>query len=340
MPLQQDIAVLLVINVQGQTEPDKDYEENSISTEFFTEMEAQDLIDGVERLGIYREVINGEKEFVEKLTSGYITGLPFKQKIVYSSTGIGLGRSKSALMPALCDLYGLIYCSNDTYTAALLENKVHLMDLLKMHGFPLPAYWVYDPKQGWLNGKTPDTSIKLIAKPAYECASISIDKNSVGYYSDRYEKMVQERAKKYKQPIIVEAFIKGYEVEVPVFDLEDPLCPLAVGIKKGENTKLGDDFLTYEMVKLDEYEFYNFDKENRELAEELKRIASDSFKLLNLSGIVRVDFRIAEDGTPYIMDYNNSPHLPKQHSCSFSIIELGFEYETLLALLIWKALKP
>lgn len=336
--IKDDVAVFLVLNTKGTTEVTEDYEEHSTTTEFFSQKEAEEFIGGFIKLGIYHEVYNGEKEFVDKLSSGYIENLPFSHKIVYSSTGVGLARSKSALVPALCNLYQIGYCSNDIYTAAFLENKVHVLNILEHYGFPLPKYWVYDSVSGWLKGEEPSLHIKLISKPAYECASTGISEDSVSLYNEQYMKHIHNLSVIYKQPVIVEAFIAGYEVEVPVFDCQEPICAIAVGIKENGNSCLGNSFLTYDKVADDRYEFYNFDEQNPKIASELKQTAIKTFKTLGLSGVLRVDFRVQENGEFFIMDYNNSPHLTANHSCAFSILQLGFEFEDMLKLVLYKSL--
>lgn len=336
--IKADMVVFLVLNIKGATGIEEDYEEHSTSTEFFSMQEAQEFIDGFVKLDIYHEVCNGEKEFIEKLASGYIKKLPYTYKLVYSSTGAGLVRSKSALVPALCNLYGLRYCSNDIYTAAFLENKVHVMNLLQYYGFPLPEYWVYDPLYGWLKDEVPPSGLKLIVKPAYECASMGITEKSVSVFDESFMNHIKHVAETYRQPVIVEVFIEGYEVEVPVFDLNEPFCPMAVGIEEKGEKLLGDSFLTYEKVADDNYGFYNFDKEFPAIAEKLKETAIKTFKVLNLYGVLRVDFRVQADGSFYIMDYNNSPHLTPNHSCAFSVVQHNFAFEDLLKLVLWKAL--
>lgn len=338
-PLKGEIAVFLVLNVKGKTEIEEDYMDHTTTTEFFSQLEAQQFLDGFVNLGIYHEIFNGEKEFIDKLSSGDIKNLPYKHKIVYSSTGTGLARAKSALVPALCNLYNLKYCSNDIYTSATLENKVHVLNLLSHYGFPLPPHWIYDFRYGWQKGLKPNAKIKLIAKPAYECASLGITDKSVSVLTDEYQNFIHVLSVKYNQPIIVEEFIDGYEVEVPIFDLEQPLCPMTVGLQLDDKKEMGSEFLTFERVDKDDYKFYNFDAEKPELAEQLKKIAATSFKELNLTGIIRVDFRITKEGKAYIMDYNNSPHLTDNHSCAFSLINQGHTFEEMLQLLLWKALK-
>lgn len=337
--VKPDMIVLLVLNIKGSTDIEEDYEEHSTSTEYFSAKEAQEFTDGFIELGINYEVFNGEKEFIAKLASGYVSDLPYQCKVVYSSTGTGLVRSKSALVPSLCNLYHLRYCSNDIYTAAFLENKVHVLNLLEYYGFPLPEYWVYDTKYGWLIGKAPLSGIKLIAKPAYECASTGISESSVSEFNDTFMKHIQKLAITYRQPIIVETFIDGYEVEVPVFDLDEPFCPMTVGIEEDGLKLLGTSFLTYDKVADDKYQFYNFDLENPLLAEQLKQTAINTFKTLNFTGVLRIDFRINKEGRFFIMDYNNSPHLTPNHSCAFSVTQQGFCFNDMLKLVLWQAIK-
>ncbi|HEY4799839.1 MAG TPA: ATP-grasp domain-containing protein [Bacteroidia bacterium] len=330
-----NIVVLLVINTDKKNEVNNDYEGFSVQSEYFSEKELVEVINGFKELGCLVDFSNGEKEFIEKLVNNKFRKYSHLRKIVYHSTGSGTGKSRSALTPALCNLYNIENCSNDIYTSVISENKVHLFNLLDYYGYPIPRTWYYDEEKKWFKGE-PVKNKLLIAKPAYESSSIGVSVDSVSMYSAAFRKHVKDLSHLLGQPILVQEFIEGFEVEVPVFDIGEPFTPMSVGIKLNGRKNLGNQFLTYESVSEDKYGFYSFSKEMPELGARLKKIASDSFAKLNLNGMMRVDFRVSSKGKYFIMDYNNTPHLTQFHSCAFSITNLGFKYSDMFALLLFK----
>lgn len=330
-----DIAVLLVINMKTYDGYRNQYD---ITTEYFSEDELSDYLEALDSLGIYHDVSYGEDEFLQKIVSGYFEKFNHRFKIVFNTTGSKRIRSRSTLIPAVCEMIGLQYASNDIWTCSILENKVHANSLLSHYGFPIPSSWFFYPNHGWMNGKPP-IDRKLIIKPGEESASIGITQKSVGYFSEEFEKMVYEVCHTLNEPVIVQEFINGWEVEVPILDLGKiiPLPPMGVELSK--NKSLNDQFLSFDMVFSDNYDYYRFDDINHELSETLKQIAKKSYHFLELQGTVRVDFRVKSTGQCFISDYNNSPHLTRFHSVAKSLISLGFQYDDLFCLLLFNSLK-
>lgn len=334
---RNEVILLLVIKMKSSTNNTfncYDYE-----TEFFSEEELNDFIEVLEEIGIYRDISYGEEEFLSKINSGYFEELNYKYKIVYNTTGSKRIRSRSALIPSICELYNILYASSDILTVSILENKIHTFSLLDYYNFKVPKFWVYHNIYGWVHSNKPPQNIMLIAKPANECASIGITEKSVSLFTKEYEENIIELSKFLNQPVIVQEFIHGWEVEVPVFDFEYPVALSAVGIEMDNNKFLNDKFLAYESVYLDKYSFYNYNKENQSVAKKLMKIACDSYKSMDLRGSVRVDFRITKKGEAYITDYNNSPHLTKFHSCAKAIEYFGLDYMDMFCLVFYKALK-
>jgi hypothetical protein len=71
-----------------------------------------------------------------------------------------------------------------------------------------------------------------------------------------------ERISKYRQPLTVQQFVSGFELEVPVFGSEDPQTIGAIGIEIQGRRALADQILTYNSVFDDSYGFYDFGGEN------------------------------------------------------------------------------
>ena len=334
----KDIIILLVINLKSEITdaPNNcfDYE-----TEFFSLEELNDFINALNQLEVYHDISYGENDFINKVSSGYFMRFKQKYKIVYNTTGSKRIRAHSALIPSICELYNIAYASSDILTTSILENKLYSFATLGYHGFNIPKYWIYHNIHGWIHSRQPSQGIMLIAKPAYECASIGITSDSVSYFNDNFNEYIKNIADTLRQPVIVQEFIRGWEVEVPIFDIgECPFVPSVVGIQIGGHKFLNNKFLPYEAVYSDNYKFYDYGMINPLLAEHIKKIATESYKTMDLLGTVRVDFRISDQNVPYITDYNNSPHLTRFHSCAKSIEYFGLNYLDMFCLIFYKTL--
>ena len=329
-----NIILLLVVNMKSSNKYQNQYD---VGTEFFSIDELSDYIEALDSLGIYHDISYGEDDFIQKIINNYFEKYKHQYKIVFNTTGSKRIRSRSALIPAICELVGLKYASNDILTCCILENKIHANSLLKHYGFPIPLSWHYYPDYGWLGNKPPQDK-KLIIKPCAECASIGITQQSVGFYSNNFENQVHEVCNTLYEPVIVQEFIDGWEVEVPVLSVGEKIALPPMGIELDHNKNLEDRFLSFETVFSDSYDYYRFDQINSDLSDILQKIAEDSACILDLYGTVRVDFRINDKGQYFITDYNNSPHLTRFHSVAKSLISLGFQYSDLFCIIIYKSL--
>jgi D-alanine-D-alanine ligase len=333
---EQELAILLIIHLQTDTVED-DYEEFSVVTSYYSDIEFQEILMAFKQIAAYVDVSYGEKEFIRKVQTGAFSHLDGYKKIAYSQTAGGTARSKSALIPAFCELYQIKYCCNDIFTGALLDNKLASNKLLKSLGMRIPDTWFYHHKTGWL-GMAPPGGLVLIAKPAYECASIGVTENSVSQVNDSYLKFVHELSKRFRQPILVQSFIEGYEIEVPVFELESPIVPGIAGISLDGNENLGSKILSYHTIFDDGFDLYDFQKVNENVAKHVAEDTIMAYTLLQMKGPVRMDYRVTSAGDYYLMDYNNSPHLGKRHSFAFTIRQLGYTYEDMLRFIVYPSL--
>lgn len=328
-----NIVLLLVVKMKSSNDYKNQYD---VETEFFSEEELSDYLEALDSLGIYHDISYGEDDFIRKISNNYFERYKHQDKIVFNTTGSKRIRSRSALIPAVCEIVGLKYASSDILTCSILENKIHANSLLKHFGFPIPLSWYYYPQYGWLENKPPKDK-RLIIKPSAESASIGITQKSVGFYSDDFENIVYDVCHSLHEPVIVQEFIEGWEVEVPVLFVGEKIALPPMGIELDKDKYLNDRFLSFETVFSDDYDYYRFDLINPNVAQTLQKIAEESSHILDLRGNVRVDFRVNDTGQCFITDYNNSPHLTRFHSVAKSLMSLGFQYTDLFCLILYNS---
>jgi D-alanine-D-alanine ligase len=119
------------------------------------------------------------------------------------------------------------------------------------------------------------------------------------------------------QPLVVQEFVAGREAETPVFVDGLPIALPSVGISIDGQRKLGDDFLVYEKVAVDNFGFYRLEEDDPELVARLGQAAMSAARTLQLEGFCRVDARIGDNGDIRITDVSTTPHLVAHSSFAF-----------------------
>lgn len=71
-------------------------------------------------------------------------------------------------------------------------------------------------------------------------------------------------------------------------------------------------------------------KMEAKLVQQSRRI----YRLLGLSGYARLDYRINEEGEPYLLEANPNPQIAKDEDFAFSAKHIGMDYPELIERLI------
>lgn len=322
-----DFAIYIAANIKDSTKNLSDYATNSIITEYFTENELEEIILAFREYGIYVDVSSEETEFISKLNNGDLDKLPMKYKAVYTSAQKGTGPGRKSLIPSFCNMLNISIMGSNAYVRSLCRHKYHASSILRLHGLQEMKAWLYNPNSGWLLNSKPPLGTKVIIKPVYESASIGVDEKSILNFNKDSENAIKQHSLIFNQPIIIQEFISGYEVEVPVIiDSGIPYTLGAVGISVNENTLLGNQILTYDMVYNDYYNFYDFNEIfNDQIINSIRQCAERCAQVLGIEGLGRIDFRVSPDGQFYITDISTNPHIVKHSSCGYLFNKAGFE---------------
>lgn len=327
--IADQITLSFVINELKDHAALFDYRRHSITNEYMADADVSEIVTALRENGIDVLVHQGERAFLSTALSDAWIVRPRPKHYVFNTTGSGTGRARTSLIPSFCHLAGIGLCSADGYTAAILENKFHCFRLLQGFGFPTPQTWLYDAEQGWIGGNPP-AGLKVICKPNLECSSIGIDDRAVFHFGDGHAMVVDALSREFRQPILVQEFIPGREVEVPVFPCSSAACLLAVGIDIEGQQDLADRFLTYDIVGNHSYGFYDFSDHNPSIAQHLMQTAEHAYRSMSLTGLVRIDYRVSPVGRACITDVNTPPHLTQHSSCHFSFSRFGLSHSDLM----------
>lgn len=313
-----------------KTKNQADYTNYSVKSEFFSDEDEAAIINALHTIGFSVRQFYNEEDFLAFVSAEQHD---LSNKIVISSAQKGTKIGRKSLIPSVCDLFGLPYVGSDPYVVSLCRDKYRCGCILSQNGIQVPDAWLYQPTRGWFC-KPPASAGQMIAKPNYEAASIGIDIMNICRGSATQEK-VRELESVYHQEILVEQFIAGYEVEIPIIVFNNvPTAFFPVGIKLDGNKKMGERILDYHLRSIDAYEYYDFSIEYSQAANAAIDAAIKTARILNIKGFGRIDFRISENGNVYVTDIATNPHYTAKSSFEFLFNQMGFNYVDLVACLV------
>ena len=225
-------------------------------------------------------------------------------------------------------MIGLRYTTSSSLSCALARNKYYFSSLFNAHNVPVPKSWLYTENKTWLNG-TPETGTKVICKPSSESASQGISESKIIEFSTEQSVNLSSASH------IVQEYVDGFECEVPIFKVRDTvyvLQPIGIDLK-------GKSILDEDASEHNQYGFYQLDKYfSSKTVDAIQKSAERAFRLLQMDVYGRIDFRITQNGEPFIFDVSTTPYTTKHSSFAYAFELLGFEYCDIYRAIISSAL--
>jgi D-alanine-D-alanine ligase len=224
---------------------------------------------------------------------------------------------------ALLELLEIPYTGNSAKCLCIAQDKILSKRLFLSAGVPTPAWTVYSggalSGEGFSGGLFPSIEsmrFPLIAKPSREDASLGI--SVAGDFPSRAELEAAVRGlfAAYRQPILIEEFIDGREINAAL--LEEDGCPRVLplseilfdGLPPGAPKITG-----YEAKWRTESAYYKGTPARCPavleggLKKEIEELALTVFSLLGGKDYGRVDFRVDPRGRPWVLEYNPNPDI-------------------------------
>ena len=211
-----------------------------------------------------------------------------------------------AVLPSLFELAGVRYTGSGPLALATALRKDRTKAILRAHGVPTPASAV--SVDGTLPKKLPP--LPCIVKPAREDASTGIWLRSVVKTPRDLAARVAEVHARYRQPVLIEEFIRGRELYVSLLGNGDTLVALPMHEVDFSAMPAGAPHIVTYDGKWDpsSQEYKGTRSMRAEVTDAVRARCADAaraaFVALELSDYARVDLRLAADGTPYVIDVN------------------------------------
>jgi D-alanine-D-alanine ligase len=255
--------------------------------------------------------------------------------------------SKGSLIyfaPAILDTLQIPYTGCGTQAVFQTSNKPLSKQIMHDAGISTPN-WI-EP-EGFCSQT--DIAKTYLIKSSWEHASIGLDENSLINYTSK-AKILKElncRKEKLGGSCYAEAYIDGREFNVALISGKNgvKVMPIAEMLFQGyaqDKPKIVDYKAKWDA---DSFEYNNtirkfdFHKEDANLISALREIALRCWDLFSLHGYARVDFRIDNNGKPWVLEINSNPCLSPDAGFAAALKQAKIKYHDAIGLIIDNAMK-
>lgn len=135
-----------------------------------------------------------------------------KGDIVLSIYGGQASRSRMAIVPAVCEAFGLRFIGPDAYGRIIAQDKEVSKRLARDCGLRTPAWRVLRKERDLPFARR--LRFPVVVKPLLEGSSIGISQDSLAQNASDAERVAGALLREFGEPVLVEEFVAGREVAV------------------------------------------------------------------------------------------------------------------------------
>ncbi len=281
---------------------------------------------------------------------------PANREVVYSEPGSvpkALGEvdvvfpmlhgpyGEDGTLQGLLELSGVPYVGSGVLASAVGQDKEYMKRVFTAFGLPVGPYTVIRPREWRLDESAARKKIvdfagehgwPLFVKPARAGSSIGITKvDDLGGIDEAIA-----AAQLHDPKIIVEALLRGREIECGVLEFEDgPRASVPAEIPPVQSH----DFYDFEAKYIDSASGLVPAPLTEEQTAQVQRLAVAAFDAASCEGLVRADFFLTEDGEFVINEINTMPGFTPISMYPRMWQESGVSYPELVDRLVQAALR-
>lgn len=244
------------------------------------------------------------------------------------------------LVTLLLDARGIPYTGAGSRALALSADKVGAKDRMRRLGLPTPDWYVCQDAQGNFPGEG-----CYIIKARFEHASLGLDDHAVVQVADagQLTQQIRARGKRSGAQQFAERYVAGREFNLallasdtgPVQVLppaEIDFSAFAPGKPRivGYDAKWSSQAFEYHATP----RHFDFPAADARLLDRLGTLATRAWECFAMRGYARVDFRVDEDGRPWILEINPNPCLSPDAGFAAALDAAGDSAEEMVRRLV------
>ena len=245
------------------------------------------------------------------------------------------------VVPALLESASIPFTGSGSEAINMSSQKILAKRWMRLNGVPTPEWhFPADLADGRNDGER-----LWIVKSLWEHASLGIDDGSVVRGRGAAEQRIRECMEAYGGQWFAEEYLDGREFNISIIEQKGqpfvlpiaemtfvdfpPDKPKIVGYKAKWDEAAPEYAATQRRFQVAEAE-----------RQALGAVAKTCWKLFGLRGYARVDVRMDQQGTPFVLEVNANPCLAKDAGFIAAAAEAGFRYRQVIEMVLHAAIRP
>ena len=286
------------------------------------------ITDALEDGGHQVKAFEGDKDLIDQLESFMPQVVKGERPGMVFNLSYGIqGQARYTHVPGMLEMIGLPYVGSGPLAHSLALDKIVSKMLFVQNGLPTPAFAVLE-EPGFAS---PDLEFPLIVKPKNEAVSF-------GLKIVNNDKELREGAQaifdEFRQPVLVESYIEGREINVGILGNDPPVALPAAELLFGTG---GPNIYTYADKTHESGRTVTVQcpaKLDAALTEQAHHLARRAFQVLGCFDCARVDMRLDSQNNLYILEINSLPSLGEHGSYVEGALRAGLDFSALVNRLV------
>ncbi len=286
------------------------------------------IVDGLKKYGHQVKTFEGDKDLITNLEQFMPRVLKGERPGMAFNVSYGIqGQARYTHVPGILEMVGVPYVGSGPLAHSLALDKVVAKMIFLQYGIPTPPFTVLDRPEF----EEPKLPYPLIVKPKNEAVSMGIQ---VVENESELRRAAEEIFNRFSQPVLVETYIEGREINVGLLGNNPPeaLPPFEIVFGGGGpaiytiEDKLGKSGRTLQWLcpaPLTE-----------EQNQEARELARKAFNALGCFDAARVDMRLNSSGEFYVLEINSLPSLREHSSYVMAAKHAGLDFPDLINRLV------
>jgi D-alanine-D-alanine ligase len=247
------------------------------------------------------------------------------------------GRNRESQVPILLEMRGIPFVGSDALTLSLTLDKIMAKKIFIAEKINTPNF--FEVRNATVLTDTDHLKFPLIVKPRFEGSSKGLSDTSRVDNIEELRKQVEYITGTYKQPALIEEFIRGEEFTVAMVGNDPAEVMPIVQIKIDGQLKLDDKFYTFAHIASDRLEYICPARINNDLKKKISDLAIKTYNAVECLDFGRIDFRVDSEGNPFVLEINPLPSLSTEDVFMLVAKEIGISYEEMIGRILNSALK-
>ncbi len=231
---------------------------------------------------------------------------------------------------------GYQFTGSDAVALAISTHKARAKAVLHSHGISTPPWRLFSSTGAITDDTLVGLPFPLFVKPVAEDASLGIDVGSVVRSLESLRARVALIVERYRQAALVETFIDGREFYVSLWGSTPTALPLA---EVNFRTEFGQEARVVSFASKWQPESIDWASTpvtcppslDSSTEARIRELALAAWNAIGGQGYGRVDIRMDETGTPWVLEVNCNPDLSADGGFFRSASAMGYSYPDMIS---------